>query len=212
MFRHGLTVHSGQTHHHAEQRRGGVNHWIQAVAAKGETVLASRCSALRLHGKTDASLISLIHLSPYSPELEVQIGKLPEICSASAPAFITSCRAGVPFQFEVNITFVVWQLTWRSGKRVQRNTRHLHADHAADFVGSGHFRLLDELALYGRRASGAHCQYQLAGLQQCGIVDGGDPGPSEKNNGRFCARGTSTVLSAPQFRITVLVKVAVRSR
>lgn len=120
---------------------------------------------------------------------------------------------GAFFQFEVNITFMPWQLTRRSGKRVQRNTRHLHADHAADFVGSGHFRLLDELALY--LVVGHLARTASTSLQDCNSVGSlmvAIRVPSEKNSGRFCARGTSTVLSARRSSgITVLVKVAVRS-
>ena len=51
--------HSGQTHHHAEQRRGGVNHWIQAVAAKGETR-----SELR-HQTAGAGVRKQAHVSGY---------------------------------------------------------------------------------------------------------------------------------------------------
>ena len=93
--------------------------------------------------------------------------------------FLSRPEAGVPFSSSVNATFVVWQLTWRSGKR---DTLAIPGTCTLTTLRilsvASHFRLLDELALYlvvGH--PGANCQYHLAGLQQCGIVDGGDPGP-----------------------------------
>lgn len=102
-------------------------------------------------------------------------GKLPETCSATAPAAAISVQATL-VEFEIAEPGMVRKLAGSHHKGTQWNTGDLHTDHIADFFRRGNFRLLDKLALdLIDRHVCRHGQHKGGRLQQFCVMDIGLP-------------------------------------
>lgn len=103
-------------------------------------------------------------------------GKLPETCSATAPAAAISVELATLVEFEIAEPGMVRKLAGSHHKGTQWNTGDLHTDHIADFFRRGNFRLLDKLTLdLIDRHVCRHGQHKGGRLQQFCVMDIGLP-------------------------------------
>lgn len=100
MLRHRLAVHSGKAHHHTEERRGRVDHRIQAVATKREMVVAQAFSSYPVNGGRDSDPSSIV-LPSYRPQLHVQIRETAGDMQCNAPAAAISVELAALVEFEI---------------------------------------------------------------------------------------------------------------
>ncbi len=103
-------------------------------------------------------------------------GKLPDTCSATAPAAAISVEPAALVEFEIAEPGMVRKLAGSHHQGTQWNAGYLHTDHIADFFRRGNFRLLDKLALdLIDRHVCRHGQHKGGRLQQFCVMDIGLP-------------------------------------